>query len=385
MKEVSAGTQARRTAAFAIARWRAEGVAAENLLPDGGEERAFVQDLVYTAIRRHRTLEWVLRKFLKKWPKGELEALLLAGAAQILFMDDVPDYAACNETAEAARLTASRRGNTSVVNGVLRNILRRKDDLLKELSEQPLALRESYPDFLVMRWEARYGVETAEKLAKWHNQSPDIFLAYPDGRFELKAGDRVGITGAKGETAKLLKNLGLLQKQARSVMILGGSRTAFYLTRLLLASGTQVKIIERDRDICRDLCDAFPKAMVLQGDGASQEILMEEGLTEHKVAVVGPGDHGGAVIGGGFPHQDGCTGHVFLSFSNEEFDLEQTVTAGWQGIGAPANCSGGGIGSGPGPSAPRIPGRRRRPRTSCQKAPWSRSPRRSGTRTGRTA
>ena len=107
----------------------------------------------------------------------------------------------------------------------------------------------------------------------------------PDGRFELKAGDRVGITGAKGETAKLLKNFGLLQKQAKSVMILGGSRTAFYLTRLLLASGTQVKIIERDRDICRDLCDAFPKAMVLQGDGASQEILMEEGLTEQDAFV----------------------------------------------------------------------------------------------------
>jgi len=107
----------------------------------------------------------------------------------------------------------------------------------------------------------------------------------PDGRFELKAGDRVGITGAKGETAKLLKSFDQLQRQAKSVMILGGSRTAFYLTRLLINAGTQVKIIERDRNICRDLCDAFPKAMVLQGDGASQEILMEEGLADQDAFV----------------------------------------------------------------------------------------------------
>lgn len=111
----------------------------------------------------------------------------------------------------------------------------------------------------------------------------DVFI--PDGNFVLKGGDRVGITSTRSEAARLLKSLGLMQKQARSIMILGGSRTAFYLAKMLLASGNQVKIIEKDRNICRDLCESLPKAVVLQGDGAQQELLMEEGLEQQDAFV----------------------------------------------------------------------------------------------------
>ncbi len=107
----------------------------------------------------------------------------------------------------------------------------------------------------------------------------------PDGSFVLKAGDRIGVTATRSEMAKLLKNLGAMQKQARNVMILGGSRTAYYLAKMLLATGNQVKIIEKDREICRDLCESLPKAVVLQGDGAQQELLMEEGLEQQDAFV----------------------------------------------------------------------------------------------------
>ncbi|MBO4326836.1 MAG: Trk system potassium transporter TrkA [Clostridia bacterium] len=104
----------------------------------------------------------------------------------------------------------------------------------------------------------------------------DVFI--PDGHFVLHGGDRVGITATRSEISKLMKSLGTMQKQARSVMILGGSRTTYYLAKLLISAGIQVKIIEKDREICRDLCDSLPKAVVLQGDGAQQDMLMEEGL-----------------------------------------------------------------------------------------------------------
>ena len=111
----------------------------------------------------------------------------------------------------------------------------------------------------------------------------DVFI--PDGSFVLKGGDRVGITATRSEISKLMKSLGTMQKQARSIMILGGSRTTYYLAKFLLASGNQVKIIEQDREICRDLCDSLPKAVVLQGDGAQQELLMEEGLENQDAFV----------------------------------------------------------------------------------------------------
>ncbi len=100
----------------------------------------------------------------------------------------------------------------------------------------------------------------------------------PDGNFVLQAGDRIGLTASPAEVQKLLRAIGLASKQARNVMILGGSRTAFYLAKRLLAAGTDVKIIDRDRVLCEDLCEALPKAVVIHGDGSHQELLLEEGI-----------------------------------------------------------------------------------------------------------
>ena len=86
----------RRAAAFAVARWIATHGHLNEMLPEG-PDRAFVQDLAYTTVRRFRALRSVLGRLVPKWPKGEMEALLLVGAAQILYMPDVPDFAAVNE------------------------------------------------------------------------------------------------------------------------------------------------------------------------------------------------------------------------------------------------------------------------------------------------
>ncbi len=100
----------------------------------------------------------------------------------------------------------------------------------------------------------------------------------PDGNFILKSGDKIGITATPAEITKLLKELGIQQKQVRNIMILGGGRIAYYLTKKLCAAGISVTIIERDRKICEELCEVLPKAVVVNGDGAQQEILLEEGL-----------------------------------------------------------------------------------------------------------
>lgn len=104
----------------------------------------------------------------------------------------------------------------------------------------------------------------------------EVFI--PDGRFVLKNGDRIGVLSTPPEIAKLLKSWGLMQKQARNVMILGGSRIAYYLGKMLEGSGNSVKIIEQDEELCKELCELLPKSVVLQGDGAQEELLLEEGL-----------------------------------------------------------------------------------------------------------
>ena len=116
----------------------------------------------------------------------------------------------------------------------------------------------------------------AKVLVCYVRRDDEVFI--PDGNFRLKSGDWVGITASPSELQKLFKSLGVYQKQAKNVMLLGGSRTAHYLADMLLESGGSVKIIERNPEICERLSEALPKAVILNGDGAEQELLLEEGL-----------------------------------------------------------------------------------------------------------
>lgn len=196
----------RRTAAFVVQRWLATHDFPNEMLPQAGEDRAFVQDLVYTVVRRFRALRSVLGELMKTWPKGELEALVLVGAAQVLYMPDVPDFAAVNETVAAAKMSGRDKRLDRVVNGVLRNLVRRREEFQAKLAAAPLAERESYPNALVRRWTARFGAANAEALAKWHNQPAETWLAYPDRFEKLARGRKVADVAGFADGAFLVQD-----------------------------------------------------------------------------------------------------------------------------------------------------------------------------------
>ena len=105
----------------------------------------------------------------------------------------------------------------------------------------------------------------------------EVFI--PDGSFVLKSGDKIGITATTSEILRFLKMLGVMQKQARNIMILGGSRTAYYLSKMLMGIGNTVKIVEKEHKRCLELSETLPNAVIINGDGAGQELLNEEGLS----------------------------------------------------------------------------------------------------------
>ena len=184
-------TNSRRVAASIFARWLITKEFPAALLPTG-PDRAFVQDLVYTAIRRLRPLRRILGEFVKKWPKGEMEALLYIGAAQLMYMPGVADYAAVNETVAAARESLNMNV-PKLVNAVLRNLIRRREEMRLLIAAAPVEIRESFPTVLYRRWTARFGAADTERLCVWHNQPAETFLARkPGDRFEkLPRGVRV--------------------------------------------------------------------------------------------------------------------------------------------------------------------------------------------------
>lgn len=119
------------------------------------------------------------------------------------------------------------------------------------------------------KYKANYLICTVQR-------NNEVFI--PDGRFELQAGDRIGLVAEHGETKKLLDMLGLLRKQAKSVMILGGGKPSYYLAKKLIALGVDVKIIEKKLETCEFLASEIPEAVIINGDGAQQELLLEEGI-----------------------------------------------------------------------------------------------------------
>ncbi len=127
-----------------------------------------------------------------------------------------------------------------------------------------------------------------KKLSKIRDREKENFLIgavlrdnelhIPDGNFELREGDTVSIVASPTDMQKLLKSLDMIKKAVKDVMIIGGSKTAFYLAKILSTTGTNVKIIEKNRENCVKLSEILPKTDIIHGDGSHHDVLMEEGL-----------------------------------------------------------------------------------------------------------
>ena len=111
----------------------------------------------------------------------------------------------------------------------------------------------------------------------------EVFI--PDGNFELRVGDRIGVTAPHSEIQKLLKNMGMPQKMPKNAMILGASKTSYYLSKMLVAAGVHVKVVDMDRDACEAFSNRVPQATLIVGDGMKPEVLLEEGIESADVFI----------------------------------------------------------------------------------------------------
>ena len=107
----------------------------------------------------------------------------------------------------------------------------------------------------------------------------------PHGDFTLMAGDKIGVTGSVNEILHFFNELGIKRTAIKKVMILGASKTAVYLAKKLCQIGNSVTIIDKDRQKCEEISAELPKALVVNGDGSSQELLIEEGISNIDAVV----------------------------------------------------------------------------------------------------
>ena len=102
----------------------------------------------------------------------------------------------------------------------------------------------------------------------------------PNGNFILQEGDRIFVTAPTENLTTLLKNLGILTRRVRRVMICGGGRISYYLAKNLQKHGINVTLIERDEARCHDLAAHLPNISIIHGDCTDQNLLEGEGLAE---------------------------------------------------------------------------------------------------------
>lgn len=100
----------------------------------------------------------------------------------------------------------------------------------------------------------------------------------PDGSFVMEEGDIISFVASRSHIRGFLKNIGFKTKQVKNTMIVGGGKSAYYLAENLINMGIDVKLIEKDRKRCDELSILLPKAIIINGDGTDQELLMEEGI-----------------------------------------------------------------------------------------------------------
>lgn len=129
----------------------------------------------------------------------------------------------------------------------------------------------------------------------------------PRGDFIIERGDNIHIIATETEIASFTKRLKIFKPRAKTVMIIGGGKIAYYLAQRLIDANVSVKIIENDKVRTAELAEDLPKATVILGDGTEQELLAEEGLKGSDAFVALTGMDEENVIVSLFAKQEGVS------------------------------------------------------------------------------
>jgi len=153
-----------------------EEILARNpLLP---ADRRLCQELVYGVVRWQATLDWLIaRKTAGRIQKRTLRDLLRLGLYQVFWLERIPNHAAVFETVEQAKRSGFGP-QAGFINALLRSYLREFDStrhLLDELRRQAPHLGYSHPEWLVVRWQQRWGPDATAQLLSWNNSPPETF------------------------------------------------------------------------------------------------------------------------------------------------------------------------------------------------------------------
>ena len=139
-----------------------------------GLDKSFFTALLYGTTERLLTLDFIISKFsnieVEKLDPVVL-CILRTAIYQIIFMDRVPDSAACNEAVAICKSTYHGEGVCGYVNGVLRSVCRNRDKIPslieKEDGRKAVSIATSIPLWIIDSLSEDYGEKTAFEFAAY--------------------------------------------------------------------------------------------------------------------------------------------------------------------------------------------------------------------------
>lgn len=143
-------------------------------------DAALVKQLVFGTVTYRQSLDYLLGRWLTR-PLATLDAqvrnVLRLGLYQIIYLG-TPDHAAVSESVNLAR-AVSHQGAAGLVNAILRRAVRERERLPWPKTDDPvhdLAIRHSFPVWMVQRWVQRLGQTGTEAFCLAQNQAPAVEL-----------------------------------------------------------------------------------------------------------------------------------------------------------------------------------------------------------------
>ncbi len=137
------------------------------------KDRGLLTELTYGTLQHKLTLDYYLEPFIKGKVDIWVRWLLRLSLYQMHYLSKIPAHAAVNEAVEIAK-RRGHKGIASLVNGVLRSILREGVRSLDEIENEleRLAVATSHPQWLVERWVESYGFEKTREMLEENNIPP---------------------------------------------------------------------------------------------------------------------------------------------------------------------------------------------------------------------
>ena len=106
----------------------------------------------------------------------------------------------------------------------------------------------------------------------------EAYIANAD--FIFKEKDIISIVGSHENAISFINKAGFRTHSVKNVMIAGGGEITHYLCEMLPRTGMNVKVIEKDKAICEELCSDFGKIPIINAEPSDTDTFLAEGVRD---------------------------------------------------------------------------------------------------------